>query len=575
MSHELAVKWVDQDRFAAFELDRVELKRSIAPGELVPYRIFLTRLYELYAHTHGKAVIGTEIPGHVRMLPTLQHSWPGVKFVHLIQDGRDACFSLFNDSTADLAKAKRYPTWREDPLLTLALWWRKRVLQAQRTARQLESDRYYELRYEDLLLRPFQECAKLSAFLDVPCEEEIESSCRERGLGAVGFSREWRSQLPPERLECFEAAAGDLLDEFGYRRVFPHPRDEIVRYATRLQHAFSLAQPELDATASERLSVRRESLNRSNPFVFIVGCPRSGTTLLQRVLDAHPDIAVPSETFWIPYFFQKRIGVDEEGMVTAELVSRLFEYYKFYRMKLAKDELLALISNGPISYATFVTGVFDLYGAVRRKPLAGDKTPDYVRSIPILHQLWPSAKFVHVIRDGRDVCLSAINWKRKVARLAELYAPWRSHPVVTAALWWEWHVRQGIDRGSELGPKHYYEVRYEALVEDPAGQCAKLCEFLGVAYDAAMLLFNEGRTKNEWSRDAKNDWLPIVPGLRDWSKQMPPDDIERFEAAAGRLLEELGYRRQFASPGREVVEHVRQVRSQFDESVATLTDWLP
>jgi len=112
-------------------------------------------------------------------------------------------------------------------------------------------------------------------------------------------------------------------------------------------------------------------------------------------------------------------------------------------------------------------------------------------------------------------------------------------------------------------------------VEDPAGQCAKLCEFLGVAYDPAMLLFNEGRTKNEWSRDAKNDWLPIVPGLRDWSKQMPPDDIERFEAAAGSLLEELGYRRQFSGPGREVVEHVRQVKSQFDESVATLTDWLP
>jgi hypothetical protein len=381
--------------------------------------------------------------------------------------------------------------------------------------------------------------------------------------------------MPPERLECFEAAAGDLLDELSYRRVFPHPPDEIVRYATRLQHAFSLAQPELDATASERLNARRKSLGRSNPFVFIVGCPRSGTTLLQRVLDAHPDIAVPSETFWIPYFFQKRIGVTEEGMVTAELVSRLFEYYKFYRLKLAKDELFALIRNGPISYATFVTGVFDLYGAVRRKPLAGDKTPDYVRSIPILHQLWPSAKFVHVIRDGRDVCLSAINWKRKAARLAELFAPWRANPVVTAALWWEWHVRQGIQSGSELGPKHYYEVRYEALVEDPAGQCAKLCEFLGVAYDPAMLLFNEGRTKNEWSRDAKNDWLPIVPGLRDWSKQMPPDDIERFEAAAGSLLEELGYRREFSIPGREVAEHVRQVRSQFDKSVAALTDWLP
>ena len=97
----------------------------------------------------------------------------------------------------------------------------------------------------------------------------------------------------------------------------------------------------------------------------------------------------------------------------------------------------------------------------------GDKTPGYVRRIPTLHALWPEAKFVHIIRDGRDVCLSAINW-RKADHALGRFSTWTEDPITTAAVWWEWHVRLGREDGGSLPPKLYHEVRYEALVSVPA-----------------------------------------------------------------------------------------------------------
>src|SRR5262249_7135193 len=187
-----------------------------------------------------------------------------------------------------------------------------------------------------------------------------------------------------------------------------------------------------------------------------VGCPRSGTTLLQRLLDAHPDLAVCDETYWIPYYFQRRIGLTPEGSATPDLIPRLFAYYKFYRMKTSGQELTKLLGGpGRASYANFVTGIFTLFGEFRGKPLVGDKTPDYVRNLPRLHRLWPGAKFIPLIRDGRDVCLSAIQWKRKAARLVRLFPTWGEEPVATAAAWWAWHVRRGREDGRLLG-QHLY-----------------------------------------------------------------------------------------------------------------------
>ena len=304
-----------------------------------------------------------------------------------------------------------------------------------------------------------------------------------------------------------------------------------------------------------------------NPYVFIVGSTRSGTTLLQRLVNAHPQIAVVHETHWIARYFEKRTGLTPEGFVTPELIPKLLEYHRFPKMKVGREELERLMdSDEPVSYPSFVSAIFDLYGQRKGKSLVGDKTPSYVLNIPTLHGLWPTAKIVHIIRDGRDVCLSMLYWKKAHVAAGRL-ATWTEAPVLTTALWWKQRVRLGREDGIALGPELYYEIRYETLVSQPATECAALCDFLGLPHDDAMLRFYEGREKADFGLDAKRAWRPITPGLRDWGSQMTLDDMERFEAAAGDLLEELGYPRAVPDPPQEKLENAARIRHAFTQEV--------
>jgi hypothetical protein len=312
-----------------------------------------------------------------------------------------------------------------------------------------------------------------------------------------------------------------------------------------------------------------------NPFAFIVGSARSGTTLLRRIVDAHPQIAILREQHWLPKWFERRQGVTPEGFATPELVSELIKYEKFARLNISREQLEGLlISDEPVKYSDFVTGVFDLYGQAQGKPLVGDKTPAYVERMPTLHVLWPEAKFVHLIRDGRDVCLSILDWKKR-DRTPGRYATWEDDPVSTIALWWKRRVRLGREAGASLDPGLYHEVRYEALVARSAEECKALCGFLGVLFDDAMLRFHEGRERAKPDLDAKKAWRPISPGLRDWRSEMPAEDLERFEAAAGDLLEELGYERAFPRPSSRALEHATRTQETFSRDVQERGERLP
>src|SRR5512134_3866621 len=122
----------------------------------------------------------------------------------------------------------------------------------------------------------------------------------------------------------------------------------------------------------------------TNPVLFIVGCPRSGTTTLQRMLDAHPRIAIIDETQWFVSWYEKRYGVTPEGYVLPELVTRLLRkersaIFRDVDMKIRPEELYGLVGTGrEILYADFVSVLFNRYGEAQGKPLVGTKNPDYV-----------------------------------------------------------------------------------------------------------------------------------------------------------------------------------------------------
>jgi hypothetical protein len=307
---------------------------------------------------------------------------------------------------------------------------------------------------------------------------------------------------------------------------------------------------------------------QTNPFLFIVGCPRSGTSVLHRMLDAHREIAMLPEIEWTSRWYDDRVGLTADGFVTPSLIDGLLArgLGRFTPLPMTRAELEEVLeSEKPLPYADLVAMLFDRYGDSQGKRFVGEKTAplDGVQSVGTLHQLWPEAKFVHLVRDGRDVALSAVSW-RKAERLASAFATWSTDPIATAAVWWEWQVRVYREAGRAVGDGLYYELRYESLVHHPAEECAALCAFLGVPYDGAMLRFHERKDRAASGLDAKHAWLPATPGLRDWRAEMPSEDVRRFEASAGALLEELGYARGAPDPDPELVQYASSLREAFE-----------
>ena len=286
------------------------------------------------------------------------------------------------------------------------------------------------------------------------------------------------------------------------------------------------------------------------------------------MLNAHPDLAIMHESHWITRFAKKRIGVTRSGLVTPELVDQLANYHRFHLLKMTRDDLAALLDNDTaISFAEFVARVFDLYGKREGKPFVGDKTTGgYLRNLPLLHDLFPDARLVHLLRDGRDVCLSMLSWP-KASKAAGRFAMFNENPVATTALWWDWQVRLGLEGGRSIGTDRYYQMRYEELVEQPADECKALCSFMDLPYDEALMRFNEGRVSSDAGQSANQAWLSPTPGLRDWRAQMPPQEIELFEATAGELLTTLGYERAFEVISPEVAATAERFRRRWQSAI--------
>lgn len=302
-----------------------------------------------------------------------------------------------------------------------------------------------------------------------------------------------------------------------------------------------------------------------NPYFFIVGAPRSGTRLLGRLTGAHPDIAVIDEARFVPGWFRHRRGVTPEGCVTPELVETLTQFKRFEKLAVEREELEQLVAvREELPYSDFISALFDLHGKATGKRLVGDKSPRYVRNLPTLHELWPHAKLIHLVRDGRDVALSVLSWKKVTERggLVANTPTWEEDRTSTVALWWERLVRLGREDGAPLGPDLYHTVRYEALVADPPSECEALCAFLDVPYDEAMVHYHETADASS-SRQASR---APTRGLRDWRTQMPREEVERFEAVAGDLLDELGYARAFPEVGAQARRHAARMRERFSDA---------
>lgn len=190
---------------------------------------------------------------------------------------------------------------------------------------------------------------------------------------------------------------------------------------------------------------------QSAPPIFIVGCQRSGTTLLRLILDSHPSISCGPETRFLNDF----------GRLTNEHWDRL-SLYGFPR------------SYWDARVAEFFSSFHQDYADRRGKVRWADKTPRYALSLDYINVLFPTSQIVHVIRDGRDVVASHRD-------------RWGYVSAIKAVEKWPRYIDAACTAGVGLGCDRYCEVRYESLVTDPEGTLRSLLDFLGEPWDEAVL----------------------------------------------------------------------------------------
>lgn len=295
-----------------------------------------------------------------------------------------------------------------------------------------------------------------------------------------------------------------------------------------------MSEREVDSRTSARLGRQPTSL----PFksVFVVGCPRSGTTWVQLLLQQHPDVVTAPETQVFAFYLDRlrRQWSQEHGGPGAEHqgragLCRLLSDEEFDDLcrTVAKLVLLKIFERDP-SVSTVV-----------------EKSPKHALFVSWIHRLFPHAFFLHVIRDPRDAVASML------AAGETWGAGWAPKSVVDASRRWCANVESAME-GRDLGDR-YLEVRFEDLKEDAAGQLSRIHGWLDLETDRAMCdAAAEACSLSRLKKADPSDDVPL-PGERSpedffrkgesgsWRSDLTGSQARVVEHLCGALMETLGY----------------------------------
>lgn len=269
-------------------------------------------------------------------------------------------------------------------------------------------------------------------------------------------------------------------------------------------------------------------------FPFVVGSGRSGTTLLRSMLNAHPELAIPREShFLIDLAANRSTYEGAEGLRLSPFISRLRNDPWLSVWDLRPEVMEGgVAAAAPRDLPSAIRALYETYARAHGKKLYGDKTPSYVMHMTTLSGLFPEARFVHLIRDGRDVALSFLE------------ARFGPTTVEEAALHWRQRVARGRAGGRRIGPARYRELRYEDLVAEPEASLREVCRFLDLPFRGEMLQYQN--RMDDFSRGAAlpqhHANLSRPPtSTRSWRREMSSSQVSRFELLAGKELESAGY----------------------------------
>jgi hypothetical protein len=279
----------------------------------------------------------------------------------------------------------------------------------------------------------------------------------------------------------------------------------------------------------------------------VIGVPRSGTTLLRLMLDAHSQLAMTSETYFL--FAVIKQYWSGELKTPEQLLSVVTSTPTWNDLGISKAVYLErLQSLEPFSVSQGLRTLYEMYAHRFEKPRWGDKTPRYSIILASIEHLLPEARFIHIVRDGRDVALSLRStW----------FAP--SQDMADLARYWKSQVEQARAVGAKR--KHYLEVRYEHLVHQARSTLEQICPFIDLPFEEGMESYHQSAERrlsdlnpyynrdgsikvSRESRQLIHQFAKQPPNsarVGRWRRDMPREEQDAFNHVAGDLLRELGY----------------------------------
>jgi|GEM_PF-2163902 len=277
---------------------------------------------------------------------------------------------------------------------------------------------------------------------------------------------------------------------------------------------------------------------------FIFGMERSGTTLLSMMIGAHPLVAVPLATTGMWLSFAGRLESGFNGLATRGDVERLVdEISRHERIRLwdADIDCKALLEGLPLrDYGKIVERFHRSYARAKGKPYWANIDIATLDGMDLVNDWFEKVRFLHIVRDGRDVALSHRTMPYGAGNIAECARAWANRTATNAKM------------GRILGPSRYMTVRFEDLVLDTQPTLEQICSFMGIPYDAAMLHYDK---MVDEKIPVSRRWLwpaiaqpPQRSKVGQWRQRMTRNQRIVFENIANQALKDWGYEAYEAVP---------------------------
>jgi hypothetical protein len=269
--------------------------------------------------------------------------------------------------------------------------------------------------------------------------------------------------------------------------------------------------------------------------IFIGGCSRSGTTLLGAMLGAHSDCICPPESHF-KISVLSMCGRDKDAVDVQTALSLIQRHWRFKIWELDIDPTELPEKELGTSYPRLLGWIVARYAERLGKSGASiwvDHTPANIGDGPTLLGMFPRAKIIHIVRDGRAVAGSIMG------------LDWGPNTIIKTARWWLDAVAYGLALETllkEKGEKQITRVRYEDLVTAPEETLGRLCDYLGIDYQPQMAMasgFKPPRyTASQHTLIGKE---PDAGRATRWETNLTPRQIEIFESRGHDFLNYLGY----------------------------------